>query len=112
MAQYFRQSRLVSAVDYLQANRLRYELIQQVHQWMQSFDVVVAPSFGGTQLLVTNLTGHPCVVVPNGHQTKGAPASISFIGNLYDEGKILTVARAYQKATDFEDVHPPFFAVK
>lgn len=108
----FRQSRLVSAVDYLQANRLRYELIQQVHQWMQSFDVVVAPSFGGTQLLVTNLTGHPCVVVPNGHQTKGAPASISFIGNLYDEGKILTVARAYQKATDFEDVHPPFFAVK
>ncbi len=108
----FRQSRVVSAVDYLQANRLRYELIQQVHQWMQSFDVIVAPSFGGTQLLTTNLTGHPCVVVPNGHQTKGAPASISFIGNLYDEGKILTVARAYQKATDFEDVHPPLFAIE
>ncbi len=108
----FRQSRLVSAVDYLQANRLRYELIQQIHQWIQSFDVVVAPSFGGAQLLITNLTGHPCVVVPNGHQTKGSPASISFIGNLYDEGKILTVARAYQKATDFEDVHPPLFAIE
>ena len=108
----FRQSRLVPAVEYLQANRLRYQLIQQTHEIMKNFDVIVAPSFGGNQLLLTNLTGHPCVVVPNAHQTNSNPSSISFIGNLYDEGKLLNIARAYQKATDFEDIHPPFFTVK
>jgi len=107
----FRAARLVSAVEYVQANRLRYMLIQQMNELMKDYDVIVSPSFGGTQLLITNLTGHPCVVVPNGYQGKegGFPASISFIGNLYDEGKILTIAKAYQKATDFEDRHPDFF---
>ena len=77
---------------------------------MKDFDVVVCPSFGGQQLLITNLTGHPCVVVPNAYQGEGRiPASISFIGNLYDEGKLLTIARAYQKVTDFEEVHPDLF---
>ncbi|MEM8524363.1 MAG: amidase [Bacteroidota bacterium] len=107
----FRAARMVSAVEYVQANRLRYMLIQQMNELMKDYDVIVSPSFGGTQLLITNLTGHPCMVVPNAYQgTKGGfPASISFISNLYDEGKILTIAKAYQKATDFEDRHPDFF---
>ncbi|MEM9887263.1 MAG: amidase [Bacteroidota bacterium] len=106
----FRTARFVPAVEYVQANRLRYLLIQEMEEVMRDFDLIVCPSFGGQQLLITNLTGHPCVVVPNGYQGKGRfPASISFIGNLYDEGKLLTIARAYQAATDFEDVHPTFF---
>jgi Asp-tRNA(Asn)/Glu-tRNA(Gln) amidotransferase A subunit family amidase len=107
----FRQSRFVPAVEYIQANRLRYQLIQQMHEVMKNFDVVVSPSFAGNQLLITNLTGHPCVVVPNADQTSSAPSSISFIGNLYDEGKLLTIARAYQKVTRFEEIKPPFFRV-
>lgn len=106
----FRQARLIPAVEYIQANRQRYILIQKMHEIMKNFDVIVTPSYGGSQLLFTNLTGHPCVVVPNDYQTKGQrPSSISFIGNLYDEGKLLTIARAYQKATGFEDVHPAKF---
>lgn len=107
----FRAARMVSAVEYVQANRLRYMLIQQMNKLIKEYDVIVSPSFGGTQLLITNLTGHPCVVVPNGYQGKegGFPASISFISNLYDEGKILTIAKAYQEATDFDDRHPDFF---
>ncbi|MEN0050485.1 MAG: amidase, partial [Bacteroidota bacterium] len=107
----FRAARMVSAVEYVQANRLRYMLIQQMNELMKDYDVIVSPSFGGSQLLITNLTGHPCVVVPNAYQGKdgGFPASISFISNLYDEGKILTTAKAYQEATDFEDQHPEFF---
>jgi Asp-tRNA(Asn)/Glu-tRNA(Gln) amidotransferase A subunit family amidase len=68
--------------------------------------VYVAPSFGGNNLLLTNLTGHPCVVLPNGFDKKGSPASISFMGRLYDEATTLAVAKAYQDATGFHRKHP------
>jgi Asp-tRNA(Asn)/Glu-tRNA(Gln) amidotransferase A subunit family amidase len=72
-------------------------------------DCYVAPSFGGANLLLTNLTGHPCVVLPNGFDEGGHPVSISFIGRLYDEATLLAVAKAYQDATDFHEQHPPRF---
>ncbi|MFP4026024.1 MAG: amidase, partial [Thiohalospira sp.] len=69
----------------------------------------VTPSYGGDQLLMTNLTGHPCVVVPNGFDDKKHPTSISFIGNLYDEPTILNFVKHYQEATDFDQLKPEFF---
>ncbi len=106
----FRTARFIPAVEYIQANRIRHELIGQYHQIMEQFDVVVMPSFaGGNQLLATNLTGHPVVVVPNGFKESGSPVSISFLGNLYDEGTILAVAAAYQEATSFHRDRPPLF---
>ena len=72
-------------------------------------DVYVAPTFGGDNLLLTNLTGHPCVVLPNGFNEAGSPVSISFIGKLYEEGTLLAVARAYQDITDFHKRRPPMF---
>ena len=102
----FRQNRFVPAVEYIQANRLRRLLTQEVHALFQEYDVIVAPSFGGPQLLITNLTGQPCVVVPNGFADDGGPTSISFLGNLYDEATILAVAKAYQQATGFDEMHP------
>lgn len=105
----FRTARLIPAVEYLNANRVRYQLLQDIHALMKEYDVVVAPSFGGSQLLVTNLTGHPCVVVPNHIGEGGGHSSISFIGNLFDEATILSVARAYQQATSFEEQHPRAF---
>lgn len=105
----FRQSRFIPAVEYIQANRFRYLLINEMYEIMKNFDVVVAPSFGGDQLLLTNLTGHPCVVVPNGFNN-GSPVSITFIGNLLDEATILAFARKYQEATGFDEKHPLLFA--
>jgi len=105
----FRRSRFIPAVEYIQANRFRYLLIQQMNEIMKDFDVVVTPSFEGNQLLITNLTGHPCVVIPNGFNKKGSPTSISFIGRLFDEATILAVAHEYQKITNFDDQHPPSF---
>jgi Asp-tRNA(Asn)/Glu-tRNA(Gln) amidotransferase A subunit family amidase len=99
-----RFSRLIPAVEYIQANRLRYMIIQEMSKL--DVDVYVAPSFGGNNLLLTNLTGHPCVVLPNGFNDEGKPVSISFIGRLYDEGILLAVAKAYQDATDFHEQHP------
>jgi len=105
----FRQARFVPAVEYIQANRLRMQLCREMHEAMNDFDVIVTPSYGGNQLLLTNLSGHPCVVVPNGYTESGSPTSISFIGNLYDEAKILAAAKAYQAATQFEENHPEGF---
>ncbi len=105
----FRASRFIPAVEYIQANRARHMLQQEMAEKMKTVDLYVTPSFGGNNSLLTNLTGHPCVVVPNGFKENGSPTSISFIGQLYDEGTILAVAKAYQDATDWHNQHPPMF---
>jgi Asp-tRNA(Asn)/Glu-tRNA(Gln) amidotransferase A subunit family amidase len=81
-------------------------LMQAMAEKMKGIDVFVAPSYGGSTLLLTNLTGHPAVVVPAGENKEGRSMSISFIGNLFEEGKTLTVARAFQEATDFHLMYP------
>ena len=106
----FRASRFVPAVEYIQANRARYQLIQEMAKMLENIDVYVSPSFG-PNLLLTNLSGHPCVVLPNGFDEEGSPTSISFMGKLYDEGTLLAFAKAYQDATDFHKKHPPLFSV-
>jgi len=63
-------------------------------------------SLGDNNLLLTNLTGDPAVVVPNGLDEKGNPISISFIGNLFEEAKTLRLAKAFQDATDFHPNNP------
>ena len=105
----FRASRFIPAVEYINANRVRYMLIQEMQKVMSTVDVYVAPSFGGDNLLLTNLTGHPCVVLPNGFDEAGCPVSITFVGRLFDEGTLLAVAKAYQDATGFHLKHPPLF---
>ncbi|RME84519.1 MAG: amidase [Caldilineae bacterium] len=102
----FRQSRFVPAVEYIQANRVRLLLLHEMARLMSDLDVYVAPSLQGDNLLLTNLTGHPAVVVPNGFDEEGLPTSITFIGRLYDESTVLALARAYQEATDFHLIHP------
>jgi Asp-tRNA(Asn)/Glu-tRNA(Gln) amidotransferase A subunit family amidase len=97
-------------VEYIQANRKRSELIEAMHQEVFSkVDVYVHPSFGSSSLTITNYTGHPCVVVPNGFQRNGRPTSISFTSKLYEEGMALEVARAFQQATEHHQKHPEGF---
>jgi Asp-tRNA(Asn)/Glu-tRNA(Gln) amidotransferase A subunit family amidase len=105
----FRTSRFIPAVEYIQANRMRYKLVQEMQKLMDTIDVYVSPSFGGPNLLLTNLTSHPCVVLPNGFTEKGSPTSITFIGGLYKEAEALVVAKAYQDATDWHLRHPAMF---
>ena len=105
----FRAARYIPAVEYIQANRIRRLLIDEFHQLISGFDVVITPTFEGTQLLTTNLTGQPVVTLPHGYAEDGTPRSITFLANLFDEHKILALARAFQEATDFEDKHPPLF---
>ncbi len=105
----FRSSRFISAVDYINATRVRTRLVNEFHEKTRNYDVIVAPSFGGAQLLTTNLTGTPCVVVPNGFNANGSPTSISFIGKLDSEAALALLAHAYQEATGWDEERPPFF---
>ncbi len=102
----FRASRFIPAVEYINANRIRTQLISAMADLLEKVDLYVAPSRKGGNLLVTNLTGHPCVVLPNGFTEKNLPTSFCFVGQLYDEGTILAVAHQFQKATDFHKKHP------
>lgn len=102
----FRASRFIPAVEYIQASRARQLLIQQMQKVMSNVDVYVGPSQEGSSLLLTNLTGHPCVVLPCGFDQQGHPVSITFTGNLFGEGTLLAVAKKYQDATTYHRMHP------
>jgi len=100
----FRTSRLVPAVEYIRAQRVRTLLVEKMEKWLADFDVIVTPPF--RLLTTTNLTGHPQVVVPCGF-VDGLPRTIGFLGRLYDEGSPLRLALAYQQATDWHTKRPP-----
>jgi Asp-tRNA(Asn)/Glu-tRNA(Gln) amidotransferase A subunit family amidase len=104
----FRTSRFIPAVDYVNANRVRSIAIQRWDDLMRTVDVIVTPTSATNlfQLVGTNLTGHPAVIVPNGFRDDGTPVSLTFLGGLFEEGKLLAVARAYQEATGFHLKHP------
>ncbi len=110
----FRQSRYQSAVDYLQAERLRRRVMQQAHEFFDQVDVVFGPSFGTPMLSLTNYTGHPSLAIRAGFEERTpralfdhpendtdetlhrVPRSISLWSNLFQEGKLITVGRALE----------------
>jgi len=111
-----RTTQIMPAIAYIQANRIRTLLMKAMADIMVDLDIYVAPqsridepSDIHLNLWLTNLTGHPAVVVPNGFARSGKPTGISFIGNLYGEGKLLALAKAYQDATEFHRKHPSAF---
>lgn len=105
----FRASRFIPAVEYIQANRVRTELLHKLNETIEEFDLYVTPAFAGGNLLTTNLTGHPSVVVPNGTNEDGMPVSITFTGNLYDEGELMSAVAAWQRSTDHHTRRPDGF---
>ena len=102
----FRRARLIPAVEYVQANRVRTLLKQAMDDLMTGIDVYISPSLLESDLVLTNLTGNPAVVVPCGANEKGQPASLTFTGRLYGEATALVVAKAFQDATDFHRRKP------
>jgi Asp-tRNA(Asn)/Glu-tRNA(Gln) amidotransferase A subunit family amidase len=105
----FRSARVIPAVEYINANRYRYQLCEGMNQFMKDYDIVIVPTYAGRQLSITNLSGHPVVCMPIGFNEKGLPLSITLIGNLYDEASILAAAKAYQDNTDYNKKHPSKF---
>lgn len=102
----FRKSRFIPAVEYIQANRIRKRLMEDIQQIMKDYDTIVTPSFHGNSMLISNLTGHPTMALPNGFKEDGTPTGITFMGQLFGEAKLMAVAKRYQEATDFHLKHP------
>ena len=107
-----RQSRFISAVEYLQAYRHRKILIEKFNKMIGGYDFLVCPENGKNISLATNLTGHPAITIPNGFDKKGRPTSLLLLGNLYDEGPMLEAAYLIQQATPHEEKHPERFLRK
>jgi Asp-tRNA(Asn)/Glu-tRNA(Gln) amidotransferase A subunit family amidase len=100
----FRTARLIPAVEYIRAQRARTVLLRRMDEFMKDWDVLVSPPFSGL-LLVTNLTGHPQIVVPCGF-ANGLPQGLVFTGKLYEEGQPMRVAMTFEKATKWHTMHP------
>jgi Asp-tRNA(Asn)/Glu-tRNA(Gln) amidotransferase A subunit family amidase len=91
----FRLHRFVPAVEYIQANRARYRLMEEYAALFAGLDLFV-----GSALSATNLTGHPEISIPHGFDSKGQPTSLRFTGKLFGESEILLMSHAFQKKTD------------
>jgi Asp-tRNA(Asn)/Glu-tRNA(Gln) amidotransferase A subunit family amidase len=111
--------RLLPAVEYLNAQRIRTLLMEEMAHVMGGIDVYVLPfdysdytpnPIASLNTSVTNLTGNPCVVVPHGFNEKGNPTSLTFVGKLFGEAEMLALARAYQEATGWHLKHPALFS--
>jgi Asp-tRNA(Asn)/Glu-tRNA(Gln) amidotransferase A subunit family amidase len=105
----FRTARFIPAVEYINANRHRTALIDSMHAFMKNYDVLIVPTFAGSQLPITNLTGNPVVCLPIAYQENGTPVSITLVGNLFDEASILSAAKAYQDVTEANKKRPAKF---
>ncbi len=120
----FRVARFYSAVDYIQAMRVRTLCLHAMTELFEKVDVIVTPS-QGVQLTATNLTGQPAVIVPNGIRGDdappspndvdgavdnaggpGTPVSITFLGGLYTDARVAAFAKAYQDRAGFSKLHP------
>jgi Asp-tRNA(Asn)/Glu-tRNA(Gln) amidotransferase A subunit family amidase len=105
----FRIARFVPAVEYLNACRIRYQIMQKMRPVYDQFDFIVAPPETGDQLAITNLTGNPSVTLPLGLGADGMPSSLSIIGKLFDEARLLALAKVFQDATGYQALHPKGF---
>jgi Asp-tRNA(Asn)/Glu-tRNA(Gln) amidotransferase A subunit family amidase len=101
----FRRGRFIAAVDYLRAQRARTLLLREMAKVFEKVDAYVGNA--GVDLALTNLTGHPTLCLPNGFRKDGTPTAMTFTGKLFGETDLLTLAKAYQDATDHNKKRPP-----
>ncbi len=120
----FRVARLYPAVEYVQANRARTLAIEQISALFEKVDIIVTPTTE-TQLVATNLTGHPALIVPNGLRGgdaprppsvddgesddiggPGTPVSLTFLAGHFADAKLAAFGYAYQQKAGFLGLHP------
>ena len=105
-----REGQFISAVEYLQAQRMRTLLMREMERLFETIDCTIE----GDDLTITNLTGHPTVVIPSGFEMRDGrevPVGITFTGQLYGDETLLSLAHAYQTATGVHLRRPPLAEV-
>jgi len=124
----FRRARFFSAVDYVQADRLRRRVMELAQDLFRQADVFIGPSFDNPMLTLTNFTGHPCLTMRAGFELRRArplfghpendtdpvsyrvPTSISLWSGLFEEGRLIVAGRALQRGLAVGGEKPPGFA--
>jgi Asp-tRNA(Asn)/Glu-tRNA(Gln) amidotransferase A subunit family amidase len=96
-----RPARFIPAVEYIQANRYRLRVMEQLDAAMSGLDLFV-----GANLLLTNRTGHPVISLPSGF-FEGSPTGLQLTGKLFGEPELLLLAHAFQSRTDHHLKRPP-----
>ena len=116
----FRQARFLSAVDFVQADRMRRKVAQEMERVFSEVDLLLVPSLRDEMLVITNFTGHPSLTLRAGFvevkQTRSdwapdpqhplptfstprrVPHGVTLIGRLFDEGTLGTVGIALERA--------------
>jgi Asp-tRNA(Asn)/Glu-tRNA(Gln) amidotransferase A subunit family amidase len=127
----FRQARFLSAVDLVQADRLRRKVALEMARVFREVDVLIVPSLRDEQLTITNFTGHPSLTMragfvnvsearsdwapdpanplPKFNPPRRVPHGITILGRLFDDGLIGQVGIALEKAFNVAGDHPPGF---
>lgn len=129
----FRKARFLSAVDHVQLDRLRYRVMLALDDLFSGVDAVIGPFMTGPMLIASNFTGHPCLHVRAGFLELGTrrtaslssgkltpgdadrtgrrfrvPQGISLWGRLFDEGTLLSLGMALERALDVATERPGF----
>ncbi len=128
----FRLARFVSAVDLLQMNRFRRQVMEMMHDKLEGIDAIIGPSNDTPMSLITNFTGHPAITIrggfiktktrrdsiggdldfdgPSSENIYEVPVSLSIWGPLYEDGRICSIAMALEKAFGIAEKRPPSFS--
>ena len=127
----FREARFLSAVDFVQADRMRRKVAQEMENLFSQVDLLLVPSLRDEMLTITNFTGHPSLTlragfievkkarsdwapdpnnpVPTFASPRRVPHGVTLIGRLFDEGTIGRVGIALEKSFAVGDERPPGF---
>jgi len=127
----FREARFLSAVDFVQADRLRRKFAGELARIMSHVDVLLVPSLRDEMLTITNFTGHPSLTLragfvsvsearsdwapdpqnplPKFNPPRRVPHGVTLIGRLFEEGTIARAGIAMERAFNVAGEHPPGF---
>jgi Asp-tRNA(Asn)/Glu-tRNA(Gln) amidotransferase A subunit family amidase len=127
----FRQARFLSAVDFVQADRLRRKVAEEMARIFEKLDILLVPSLRDEMLTITNFTGHPALTLPAGfveveqarsdwapdpahpmptfHPKRRVPHGVTLVGKLFAEGTIGAAGIALERAFAVSDKRPPGF---
>jgi Asp-tRNA(Asn)/Glu-tRNA(Gln) amidotransferase A subunit family amidase len=127
----FRQARFLSAVDFVQTDRFRRKVADEMGRIFSQADLLVVPSLRDEMLTITNFTGHPSLTfragfvevsgarsdwapdpanpLPRFSPPRRVPHGITLIGRLFDEGTIARAGLALERIFGVADEHPPGF---
>jgi len=127
----FRQSRFLSAVDFVQADRFRRKVANEMARIFAQVDMLLVPSLRDEMLTITNFTGHPSLTLragfvqvaearsdwapdpkhplPKFSPPRRVPHGVTMIGRLFDEGKLASAGIALEQSFGVADERPPGF---